>query len=121
MSHIAKVKVEFKDLTALQAACAEIGAELDLKKQEYRFFDGNRATGIKIKLPGWSHPVILTEKNEAVYDNFGGRWGDIGALNRLKQEYTAKATMNSLQNRYRMLDHQIERLPNGYIRIKAAV
>lgn len=89
MSHLVKVKVEFKDLEVLKAACKKVGASY-VDKGVAKFFDGSSKTGALVRLKNWSYPVVVTN-GEAYYDNYNGHWGNISELNALKQNYSIEA------------------------------
>jgi hypothetical protein len=52
-----------------------------------QLFSGH-ATGLIIRLPDWTYPVVVDTTNGQVnYDNYNGAWGDQAHLGRFLQIY----------------------------------
>ena len=67
-------------------AAIKAAQKLELRYKEndkVRFYDGKTAEGLSIKLPGWSHPLVITDSGTCVYDNYHGSWGNIEELVKL--------------------------------------
>lgn len=112
MSHIATVAVQFKDTAALKAACRTLGYELGEQGTHKVFTE--QVTGLPIKLPGWTYPVVVTG-NELKYDNYSGHWGDIKHVNALRQRYAVEAA--KLKARQQGFAIAEKRLANGQIQL----
>jgi len=87
MSHIAEVKVEFKDMDALKAACVRCGAEF-IGMGTHQVYAEQRQ-GVAFKPKGWHYPVVL-QGSTAAMDNFNGYWGEMSEFNRVKQMYAVE-------------------------------
>jgi hypothetical protein len=88
MSHVIKLKLEIRDKDLFARVARDLG--LEIKEAPVRFFDGSYRTGLAVKLPGWTYPVLVDSEGQVTYDNYGGHWGNITELNRLTQEYVAR-------------------------------
>lgn len=108
-SHTAKIKVEYTDPDQLRRAVERMGGiwygagHYDLHDTEQ---DGY---GFRLPMKGgfkphdklskywtqagpdeashWYHPCVLRADGELAYDEYGGVWGDLAQLERLKAEY----------------------------------
>jgi hypothetical protein len=51
----------------------------------------SQATGLSVKLPDWTYPVVCDLATGTLrYDNFGGRWGKQKELDRFLQAYAVE-------------------------------
>lgn len=118
MSHTSEVATQIRDLSAIIAACTELGLPHP-QNETVRLFDGTEHTGITVRLKGWKFPVVIdTKSGKLHYDNYGGSWGKQAELNRFTQIYgVAKATKIARSKGY-----QIQRsvLSNGTIRLSVS-
>ena len=74
---------------ALAAACVRLGLETPVQGTA-RLFASN-ATGLIVKLPGWTYPAVIdTVAGEVQFDNYGGAWGQQKELDRLLQAYAVE-------------------------------
>lgn len=87
MSHIAEVKVEFKDMDALKAACVRCGAEF-IGQGQHVVYAAERI-GVAFKPNGWRYPVVI-QGSTAAMDNYKGHWGKMEEFNRVKQLYAVE-------------------------------
>lgn len=83
-SHTARIKVDYSDADALKAAVAALGGNW-LGHGIHRLYEGP-ATGYGFRLPGWTYPIVLQE-GELSFDDFGGVWGNVADLERLRGAY----------------------------------
>jgi len=91
MSHIVEIKTEVRDETAISAACQRLQLEAPTRGTVMLFSDS--ATGTIVKLPGWRYPAVFdTQSGQARFDNFEGRWGEQGQLDRFLQGYAVEKT-----------------------------
>ena len=86
MSHIAKIDIQFKDITCILAAAKRLNYKCE-KVTGFKFYDGTSATGTAVYLPNWRYPVVVAEDGEAVFDNYNGSWGKQEYLDGFKQIY----------------------------------
>lgn len=96
-SHTATIKTEYDNLDAFKAAVHALGG-LWLGQGKHSLGDTIQS-GHGFRLPMadgltcingvnyWYHPLVLRGDKELAYDAYGGRWGDISGLERLKNEY----------------------------------
>ncbi len=114
MSHVATVELQVRDPEALRAAAARLG--LGLRHGEVRFYDGTTVQGAVIHLPGWRYPVVLDAQGTLHYDTYGGRWGDLAQLHRLRQAYAEAVTTRWARRQ----GYQVRRqtAPDGTIRLE---
>lgn len=83
MSHVVKLKVQIKNLGALEKAAAELGCELVRGQQEHLYYAGNRAKcDHAIKVTGASeqtYEIGVIAKNDGTYelqaDFYNGGYG----------------------------------------------
>jgi len=91
MSHIVEIKTEVRDETAISAACQRLKLEAPTQGTAKLFSDS--ATGVIVKLPDWRYPAVFdTQSGQARFDNFEGRWGEQGQLDRFLQGYAVEKT-----------------------------
>jgi hypothetical protein len=118
MSHVVTVKVEIRDVAALQAACGRLN--LPPPKHGTAKLFSSEATGQIVQLPGWLYPVVIdTDNREIKFDNYGGSWGSQTELDKLLQAYAVeKAKLES-----RKAGHSVteEALADGSIKLTIAV
>jgi len=96
MSHTVSVDIEIRNRDAFLAAVSACGGEV-IGEGEHRLYS-TYETGFAVQLPGWSYPIVLTEKGLR-YDNYGGYWGDQEQLDTLIARYaveTARAKATEL-------------------------
>ena len=81
MSHVVQIQTQVKDPAAIRAACRRLN--LDEPEQSTVKLFSDEATGLAVKLPNWTYPVVCdTATGQLQYDNFEGRWGDQKELDR---------------------------------------
>lgn len=91
MSHVVTIKTLVRDPTAVRAACKRLGLDEPVQGTT-KLFSGE-AEGLAVRLPNWVYPVVCDTASGAVrYDNFQGRWGDQGLLDRFLQAYAVEKT-----------------------------
>jgi hypothetical protein len=86
MSHIVKIKTDMSNLEVLKAACEHLGLSYSLSSTA-KLYSGTSPTGTVINLPGWRYPIVVSPDGEVHYDNYGGEWGKIRELEKLRQTY----------------------------------
>ena len=73
MSHIVQIQTQVRDATAVAAACRRLGLPPPVQ-QTAKLFTSTE-TGLTVKLPGWTYPVVFdVSKGGVKFDNFNGRW-----------------------------------------------
>jgi hypothetical protein len=86
VSHIVQIQAEVRDPEAVRAACRRLGLD-EPEHGTVRLF-GGEATGLLVRLPGWSyHVAVDTETGQVRYDNYEGQWGEQEHLDRFMQAY----------------------------------
>ena len=123
MSHFTEIKTLIKDITALRAACEELGLEL-LENAEARGYGDRRLRGdyvIRLKGP---YDIAVQRQNDGSYNLVADLWRDhvereTGKdFGRLKQLYGVhKAT---LEAKRKGLHVRRQNLANGKIRLALA-
>jgi hypothetical protein len=89
ISHIVSIKTEVRDAAAVQAACRRLQLA-DPIAGEHKLFT-SLATGLAVKLTGWTYPVVCDLRSGQLdYDNFGGRWGEQAKLEQFLQMYAVE-------------------------------
>ena len=104
MSHIVQIQTEVRDPAAVREACRRLN--LDQPEQgTFKLFSGE-ATGLAVRLPDWTYPVVFDVASGQVrYDNFEGRWGDQCELDRFMQSYAVeKAKIESRHRGHSVLE-----------------
>ena len=89
MSHIVQIQTQVRDATAVAAACRRLGLPPPIQ-QTAKLFTSTE-TGLTVKLPGWTYPVVFDVATGGVkFDNFNGRWGQQQELDRFLQAYVCE-------------------------------
>ena len=89
MSHIVSIKTRVTDAASLSAACRRLGLAEPVQGTAQVF--STAATGLMIKLPGWTFPVVADIRTgELKYDNYQGAWGNAAELDKLLQAYAVE-------------------------------
>ena len=114
MSHVVKIETKLQDPAAVRAACARL--ELPEPKTEtVKFFDGSEHAGLAVRPPGFVYPVLVQEDGGVKLDTYGGRWGDLAFLGRLKQAYAVEvAKLQAKRRGHRCTETP---LPDGGIKL----
>ena len=90
MSHIVSIQTQVRDPVAVYAAAQRLGLAAPVAGTAELY--SSRATGLIVRLPGWSYPVVCdTSTGRIQYDNFNGRWGEQQQLDRFLQAYAVEA------------------------------
>jgi hypothetical protein len=94
LSHIVQIQTEIRDRAAIEAGCRRLGLALPTEGT-FKLY-ASRATGLAVKLPGWSYPVVCdTATGRVQYDNFAGHWGKQEELDRFLQAYAVENSTHS--------------------------
>lgn len=118
MSHLVRIQTKVREPLAVEAACRRLKLPAPLHRTVRLF--STEATGLAVELPEWRYPVVCQTANaELLYDNFGGRWGDLAELNRFLQAYAVE--MVKLQARRQGQTAIEQPLKDGSIRVQIAV
>ena len=89
MSHIVQIQTQVRDATAVAEACRRLGLPPPVL-QTAKLFTSTE-TGLTVKLPGWTYPVVFDVASGAVkFDDFNGRWGKRQELDRFLQAYACE-------------------------------
>jgi hypothetical protein len=88
-SETTKIKVEYKNLQALEQAVIKMGGAL-LQGTSHKLYETTE-TGVGITLPGWRHPLVLREDGTLAYDHYHGEWGEPKDLEKLEGHYAVEA------------------------------
>ena len=118
MSHIVTITTKLCDHAAVSAACRRLELSPPLVGTAQLF--SGQATGLIIRLPGWTYPVVIdTASGQVHYDNYNGTWGDQAELDHFLQFYAVeKARIEA-----RKKGHQVteQSLADGSIRLTIRV
>jgi hypothetical protein len=118
LSHIVKVTTQIRDAAAVAAACRRLGLAEPVHKT-VRLFNA-QATGLAVQLPNWRYPVVCDLPNgQLQYDDFGGRWGEKGQLDKFLQAYAVE--MARIQARKRGHTVSEQQLADGSIKLTIQV
>jgi hypothetical protein len=89
LSHIVTIQTKVHDPVAINTACQRLNLP-PATQGTANLFDGE-ATGLLLKLPDWTYPVVIdTTTGEARYDNYNGAWGEQQHLDRFLQMYAVE-------------------------------
>ena len=114
MSHIVTIRTEVRDPLAVAAACRRLGLPEPIPGTAQLF--AGPATGLLVRLPGWTYPaVVQTDSGRVQYDNYGGTWGAQEHLDRFLQLYAVeKARLEARKKGYAVTE---QTLADGSIRL----
>lgn len=118
MSHIVTIKTQVRNALAVNAACQRLGICLPVQETVQLF--STTATGLAVRLPQWTYPVVCNlATGEVHFDNYAGQWGEQRCLDQFLQAYAVE--MSKLQAR--KLGHTVveQPLPNGSIKLVISV
>jgi hypothetical protein len=81
-----------------------------------RLYSGE-AAGLLVQLPDWQYPAVIDPLSGTVrYDNFDGRWGEQGHLDRFLQAYAVeKAKLEARKKGYAVSE---QALGDGSIKVQ---
>ena len=114
MSHIVTIKTEVRDAAAVAAACQRLSLPPPVERA-VQLFSGS-AQGLAVQLPGWLYPVVCDlTAGQLRFDNYGGKWGQQGDLDRFLQAYAVEKTRIEARRRGHMVHEQ--QLPDGSVRL----
>lgn len=118
MSHVVQIQTEVRDAAAIRAACRRL--KLDQPENgTFKLFSGE-ATGIAVRLPDWTYPVVCdVTTGEVKFDNYNGHWGDQKELDQFLQVYTVEKTKLESHKRGHTLTEQP--LADGSIKLTIQV
>lgn len=89
MSHIVQIKTQVRDVAAARAACQRLG--LPEPAQETVSLFSGQATGLAVRLSGWTYPAVFDLAGGSLqYDNYGGHWGDEREMAKFLQMYAVE-------------------------------
>src|SRR3954452_19554155 len=89
MSHVVVIQSRVQDPAAVAAACQRLGLPEPVQGTAQLF--SGEATGLIVRLPGWTYPAVFDTASGAVsYDNYGGAWGEKQHLDRFLQLYAVE-------------------------------
>lgn len=89
MSHIVQIQTQVRDASAVVAACQRLGLAPPVQ-QTAKLFTSSES-GLTVKLPGWTYPVVFDVASGGVkFDNYNGRWGDPVQLDLFLQSYAVE-------------------------------
>lgn len=118
MSHIVTIKTKVADAPSLAAACRRLGLEPPVQGVATLFT--SQATGLIVKLPGWTYPVVADVKTgEVKFDNYGGSWGSQVELDKLLQAYAVERAKAEARRAGNTVTEQT--LPNGSIKLTVQI
>jgi hypothetical protein len=114
LSHVITIRTQVRDPAAVHAACRRLKLPEPVQGTA-RLFSGE-ATGLLVRLPEWTYPVVLdTATGQVRFDNYEGRWGDPRHLDRFLQAYACEKAMIEARKRGHSVVEQA--LPDGSIKL----
>ena len=118
MSHIVTIKTQMRDPLAITAACRRL--KLDQPTIGTAQLYSTSASGLIVKLPGWTFPVVVnTTDGSLSYDNYNGAWGSQNELDKLLQAYAVEKASVEARKAGHTVTEQL--LPNGSIKLTVQV
>jgi len=118
VSHIVSIKTQVRDATAVQGACQRLA--LPAARHETVQLYSGQATGLTVRLPKWHYPVVCDlVSGQLQYDNFGGRWGEQGELDRFLQAYAVEKARSEARRQGHTVTEQA--LADGSIKLVVQV
>jgi len=95
VSHTVTVAIELSNQSALAAAVVAMGGTV-LGEGLHDLYSIQRERGFGFRLPGWEHPLVLrSADNKLAFDDYGGHWGDVKDLDKLKGLYAIQAAQQA--------------------------
>ena len=114
MSHIVTIKTEVRDEQAVKAACSRLKWEKPVFAR-HRLFSSS-VEGWGVQAPDWRYPIVCELSTGTLhFDNYEGRWGDAGELDRFKQSYAIEKTKIEARKQGRFVTEQ--KLANGSVQL----
>ena len=93
------IDTQVRDAAAAAAACRRLGLPEPIPNKTVQLFS-QQTTGLAVQLPGWRYPLVCDlAQGRLHFDNFDGRWGDPGELNRFLQAYAVEKTRSEARQR----------------------
>jgi len=89
-SHTVRVAVEFSNVDALRAAVDELGGQF-IGAGVHRLFERGDVAGVAFRLLGWRYPLVATADGSLAFDAYGGKWGNVADVDRLRAAYSVAA------------------------------
>lgn len=118
MSHIVQIHTQVRDEAAIAAACRRLGLAPPIQ-QTAKLFTSTE-TGLTVRLPGWTYPVVFDVASGGVkFDNFNGRWGKQQELDRFLQAYACERAKIEARKKGHTVSEQT--LPDGSIKLTVQV
>jgi Protein of unknown function (DUF1257) len=117
MSHLVTVQTQIRDPVAIASACRRLGLAEPIHGTAQLY--SGQATGLILRLPGWTFPVVIgTDTGTVNYDNYGGSWGDQAQLDSFMQAYAVeKARLEARKKGFTVSEQTLE---DGSIRLQIA-
>jgi len=118
VSHIVQIRSQVKDALAAKAACQRLRLAEPVH-ETVRLFSGT-ATGLTVRLAGWSYPAVFDlASGEGKFDNYGGRWGGQKELDNFLQAYAVEKAKIEARKRGHSITEQ--QLADGSIKLTIQV
>jgi Protein of unknown function (DUF1257) len=115
MSHVVTIQTKVRDPAALVAACTRLNLTAPVEGTAALF--SGEATGLIVKLSGWTYPVVIdSQTGEVRYDNYEGRWGEQKELDRLLQAYAVEKCRAEARSKGHQVTEQA--LQDGSIKLQ---
>lgn len=95
MSHTVTVKIECRDQEALARACLSLGGTV-LGAGTHKLYSSEEA-GFAVQLPNWRYPIIAKQDGSLTMDHYGGRWGRVEDVDRLRERYVVEAARTAAE------------------------
>jgi hypothetical protein len=78
------------------------------------------ATGLVLRLPGWSYPAVIDVQSGTIkYDNYGGAWGEQKELDKFLQAYAVERAKIEARKKGHTITEQV--MANGSIKLSIQV
>ena len=97
MSHVAKVKTEFKDRAILKQVCERLGLKFTQGLHQVKLYSDSVTCEFSVQLPGWRYPIAIKDE-EVAFDNYNGSWGHLSELEKLQDQYSRDVVMQQAMN-----------------------
>ena len=115
MSHIVTIEVEVRDLEAIRKTCRRMKLEEPCHGKATLF--QKNVQGTLVRLPFWKFPIVIDlQTGKIQYDNYKGKWGNQGELNKFLMFYGAEKAKLEAEKQGHVCTETV--LDNGHLKIQ---
>ena len=104
MSHTVNMKIDLRDVAALEKACKRLNVAFDKEEKNVKLFSSTEK-GMSVQLDGWKYPVVIQSDGSVKADNYNGSWGKQEKLTELQAFYgLEKAKIEAMRKGYTTME-----------------